>query len=141
MKALSLQQPWAWLIVNGYKDIENRDWFTSFRGPVLIHASKTWDEEAFPLWNRGFTYSKYDKPAIVPANIAELMPLFGKINLGGIVGIAEITACAITHKSPWFVGEYGFVLENARPLPFIPLRGRLGFFDVPDGVVKELAIR
>ena len=37
-KALSIQQPWAWLIVNDHKDIENRDWRTHYRGPVLIHA-------------------------------------------------------------------------------------------------------
>ena len=40
VKALSIQQPWAWLIVNGHKDIENRDWRTNFRGPVAIHAGK-----------------------------------------------------------------------------------------------------
>ena len=40
MKALSIRQPWAWLIVNGHKDIENRSWPTRFRGPVLIHAAK-----------------------------------------------------------------------------------------------------
>ncbi|WP_229215634.1 ASCH domain-containing protein [Duganella sp. CY15W] len=40
MKALSIRQPWAWLIVNGYKDIENRSWSTNVRGKVLVHASK-----------------------------------------------------------------------------------------------------
>lgn len=40
MKALSIRQPWAWLIVNGFKDIENRSWDTKYRGLVLIHASK-----------------------------------------------------------------------------------------------------
>jgi hypothetical protein len=40
MKALSIRQPWAWLILNAGKDIENRDWLTRFRGPFLIHASK-----------------------------------------------------------------------------------------------------
>src|SRR5436189_5084024 len=38
MKALSVRQPWAWLIVNGYKDIENRDWATKRRGRIWIHA-------------------------------------------------------------------------------------------------------
>jgi len=32
MKALSILQPWAWLVVNGHKDIENRTWGTGFRG-------------------------------------------------------------------------------------------------------------
>ena len=40
MKALSIRQPWAHLILHGGKDIENRDWRTSVRGRVLVHASK-----------------------------------------------------------------------------------------------------
>jgi hypothetical protein len=40
MKALSIRQPWAWLIVKGYKDIENRTWATKLRGRVFVHASK-----------------------------------------------------------------------------------------------------
>ena len=38
LKAISIRQPWAWLIVNGYKDVENRVWFAKLRGRVLIHA-------------------------------------------------------------------------------------------------------
>jgi hypothetical protein len=38
--ALSIRQPWAWLILHAGKDIENRDWPTKYRGPFLIHASK-----------------------------------------------------------------------------------------------------
>ncbi len=38
MKALSVRQPWAWLIVNGYKDVENRDWNTKLRGQIWIHT-------------------------------------------------------------------------------------------------------
>lgn len=40
MKALSIRQPWAWMILHAGKDIENREWPTRFRGRVLIHASK-----------------------------------------------------------------------------------------------------
>lgn len=39
MKALSIRQPWAWLILHGGKDIENRSWNTNFRGRFLIHAA------------------------------------------------------------------------------------------------------
>ena len=38
--ALSIRQPWAWAILHAGKDIENRSWSTSFRGPVCIHAAK-----------------------------------------------------------------------------------------------------
>jgi len=54
MCALSIRHSWAWLIVNGYKPIDNRDWSTTYRGEFLIHASKTcarryYDEEMASL--------------------------------------------------------------------------------------------
>ena len=48
MKALSIRQPWAWLIVNAYKDIENRTWSTDFRGRVYVHAGKRVKPGDFP---------------------------------------------------------------------------------------------
>ena len=39
LKVIVVRQPWAWLIVNGFKDIENRSWKTRHRGPLLIQAS------------------------------------------------------------------------------------------------------
>ena len=40
MKALSIRQPWSWLIAAGYKDIENRTWHTNYRGKFYVHAAK-----------------------------------------------------------------------------------------------------
>lgn len=42
MKALSLWQPWATLIASGQKRVETRGWACHHRGPLLIHAAKTW---------------------------------------------------------------------------------------------------
>ena len=47
---------------------------------------------------------------------------------GGIVGEAEIVGCVTASPSRWFQGTYGFLIRNARPLPFRPCRGMLGFF-------------
>ena len=47
MKALSIRQPWAWLIVNGYKDIENRTWSTDFSGRAYVNAGKRVKPEHF----------------------------------------------------------------------------------------------
>lgn len=119
MKALSIKQPWAWLIVHGHKDIENRDWPTKFRGPVLIHAGKKKDIDAAQDLECG------RHPVT-----GELQPLIDeKCQLGGIVGVAEIVDCIDASDSPWFVGRYGFVIRNARPLPFVPFKGALGFFE------------
>ena len=40
MKIISIKQPWASLIVEGYKRYEFRTWKTKYRGKILIHASK-----------------------------------------------------------------------------------------------------
>lgn len=43
---LSVRQPWAWLMVNNLKDVENRSWYTKFRGRLYIHASGTYTKRA-----------------------------------------------------------------------------------------------
>jgi hypothetical protein len=118
MKALSIQQPWAWLIVNGYKDIENRTWQTRLRGTVLIHAGKTIDRA-------GYQHLRGQCPDIP-------LPPLDNLEVGGIVGQCELIACVESSTSPWFAGPYGFVLVHGTPLPFVPLQGHLGFFDVVD---------
>ncbi|MDD2409299.1 MAG: ASCH domain-containing protein [Bacilli bacterium] len=45
MKAISIKQPWASLIINGYKEYEFRTWKTKYRGKILIHASQTIDKD------------------------------------------------------------------------------------------------
>lgn len=127
MKALSIRQPWAWLIVNGHKNIENRTWPTRVRGPVLIHASK------------GMTKSEYDDVHWFLSCKEGLdhikLPAFAELERGGIVGMATIVDDLTVSDSPWFFGPHGFLLSDAKPLPFVPFKGMLGFFEVPDDLV------
>jgi len=122
LKALSVRQPWAWLIVHGYKDVENRVWSTAYRGPVLIHASK------------GLTRREYDECTLFMAHRPELahiiLPGFGQLERGGIVGRANVLDCVEWSASPWFVGPYGFVLGERAALPFRECKGALGLFQV-----------
>lgn len=114
MKAISIKEPWASLIVEGKKTIELRSWRTRHRGPVLIHRS-------------------------------------GKN--GGIVGVAEIAdileietpdqfrSLRPRHHAPdQFFQErlYGWVLQNVKPVEFIPCKGRLGLWEVDADIVKRL---
>lgn len=147
MKALSIRQPWAWLIVRPdlvgaaraaaiasgeIKDIENRSWPTRFRGRVLVHASKSmtraeYEDALDPLWSRG-------GPTIE-------LPPFEQLQRGGIVGAVTITACIAPADriSKWHVdGAYGFRLVDARPVPFVECKGALQFFDVPPDVAAHL---
>lgn len=122
---ISVRQPWAWLIIHAGKDIENRNWTTKVRGRVLIHAAKgvtkgewrdSWD------WVRSICPDAWDK--------GNREILAGTIERGGIVGSVEIVDCVSRSTSPWFCGQYGFVLRNPKPLPFHPCRGQLGFFRI-----------
>lgn len=123
--ALSIRQPWAWLILHAGKDIENRDWPTKFRGRIFVHASKgmTRDE-----WGSAWTFAHGTgaNPKALEAGLT-----FDNIERGGIVGSVEIVDCVSESPSRWFMGRYGFVLRNPQPLPFRPLKGSLGFFKVP----------
>lgn len=58
------------------------------------------------------------------------LPSYEDLERGGIVGSVEIMDCVGNSVSPWFVGRHGFVLRDPQPLPFRPLRGQLGFFEV-----------
>ena len=123
MKALSVRQPWAWLIANNYKDIENRKWWTDFRGEFLVHTGKTFDREGYH-W--------------VKSNTEIQMPEIDEFPKGGIVGMAELIDCVTHYNSRWFFGPYGFVIKNAKPLKFVPLRGRLQFFSVPLETIRGI---
>lgn len=128
MKALSIRQPWAWLIASGFKDIENRNWPTSFRGPVLIHAGKKMDAETLRDIIGGEHPVTGER---LPRDVFDSLERVSPLPVGGIVGECEIVDCVVRSSSPWFVGRYGFVIRNARPVPFHPCRGALGFFDPP----------
>ncbi|MCK1595878.1 ASCH domain-containing protein [Bradyrhizobium sp. 164] len=125
MKIISIRQPWASLIVVGgqnvqtgaieLKDVENRSWGTTYRGPVLIHASLRPD-------------------AIRPDEIERRfgVRLACEQQLGGVIGMVDIVECVRPHPSPWYAPEhFAFILANPRPLPFIRWKGALSLRAAP----------
>lgn len=120
--ALSIRQPWAWLILNAGKNIENRTWQTRFRGWFLIHAAKGMTQEEYysvKLW----------LPTIGRSAAAAHLPDFKQLERGGIVGMAKLGNCVTESDSPWFCGPYGLVLDEVQPLRFQPCKGALRFFN------------
>jgi hypothetical protein len=122
MMALSIRQPWASLILRAGKDIENRCWQTRFRGRILIHAAKGCTRNE---WESAIEFAEDIVDKQINADLKT-------IPRGGIIGSVEIVDCVSKHESPWFVGEFGFVLRDPQPLLFVPWKGQLGFFDIPD---------
>lgn len=123
MKVISIRQPWAWLIVSGLKDIENRTWPTRYRGEIAIHAGK-----------RVPSQSEVDE---IEKKFRVKLP--SDFQVGGIIGFADLTDCVTQHPSKWFVGSFGFVLANARACDFIPLRGQLGIFELREAATNLTA--
>jgi hypothetical protein len=125
VKVIVIRQPWAWLIVNGYKDVENRSWKTRYRGRLLIQASANLS----PTWKleecREFARQRGVK---VPETLEK----------DGIVGMVHLHDCVTSHRSRWFEGPVGWTFSKPRKLPFFRLKGRLGLIDPPPNVIRWL---
>lgn len=117
MKALSIRQPWAWLIIHGGKDIENRSRRTHLRGRIYVHASQ------------GMTRDEYTIGELMAEENGVKLPAFDDLQRGGIIGTVEIVDCVDDHQSPWYFGPFGYVVANPEPLPFQPCRGHLSYFE------------
>ena len=116
MKALSIRQPWAWLIVNGYKPVENRTWKTNYRGELMIHAAKKFDQEGYDRVHRSFSDIPMPKPE--------------EFDRGGVVGAVRLVDCVPSFASSWFTGPVGFILAQPVRTDFYPYKGQQGLFEV-----------
>jgi hypothetical protein len=121
MKALTVRQPWAWLLFHG-KPVENRDWYTTYRGPLAIHAAKT------------MTRAEYEDAVefvtLFDSELARRIPPPSSLVFGAVIGTVEQIACVRHHPSPFFQGDYGHVYAHAKEfLQPIPTRGALGLWD------------
>jgi hypothetical protein len=118
--ALSIQQPWAFLILRGGKNIENRRWKTSYRGRIVVHAGKT----LYPGEEQQFH---------------ELQHLHGPLPLGAFVGEVTLVDCVSQEKAlqrfpgnEWAWGPWCWILKD--PIVYcvpMPGRGMPGLFPVP----------
>jgi hypothetical protein len=136
MKALSLTQPWATLVCLGVKTIETRSWKTPYRGPLAIHASKSYPKNCRELEKREPFYSalrphgQYSYPALC---------------VGCIIGAVELVDCipaeeAVRRGAPlqehtfgdFSDGRFAWMLTSPRFLPAaIPVKGALGLWEFP----------
>ena len=116
MKALSIKQPFAELILQGRKKIEIRRWNTNFRGQFLIHSSKNPDEKAMQIF--GFN----DLPCGFIVGKAELADVKHYQNE------KEFNKDKDLHLASPEWGMYGFILKNPKKIKPIRCRGNLGFW-------------
>ena len=142
MKAISLYAPWLVAIVHHGKDIENRDWRTSFRGRILLHASM----------EKSRSHTMREVSAVMsvmhrinpkpPAEEALTIDTLTQLSIdfaGHIVAAITITGCATKSTSPWWVGPYGFELFDPQLLPTpVPCKGLRHIWTVPSDAARAI---
>lgn len=141
MPVLSIRQPWAGLIVLGFKDIENRTWKTPqamIGKDFLIHAGKQPDpavidrQEHNPIVSAAFALAS--RCGVHGHSFDQAVQSHPQaFNMGGIVGMARIVTCLTDSGSCWASPERGtfhWLLGNRNALPFHQCKGSLGMFFV-----------
>lgn len=134
LRVLTVQQPWATLIVRRFKPVENRERNIAgnYRGPVAILAGL-----------------KVDKGARA---VEAARKHLGDIRLddcerGGIIGICELVDVVTAESSHpcvqswWFVGPVGLVLADAKSFPVIPARGLLSLTRATEELKQQIMER
>lgn len=124
MKVLTIKQPFATLIIEGYKEYEFRTWKTKFRGEFLIHAGKSIDKEAMER----FKYLNLEYKTGV---------ILGKCTLEDCLLVDEKLKEELTEKDPVvYYGaihsskkEYAFKLKNIEKINEIKVNGKLSFWE------------
>lgn len=121
MKALSVRQPWADLIASGRKTVETRTWATLHRGPLLIvagvkdaprHHRQALGVGPTPRHRRGIAVCIVDVVDCRPMTDAD----------------ADAACCGR------YPGAFAWVLARPRPVPPVPVSGRLSLFDVDESM-------
>ena len=132
--ALSVRQPWAWTLLFGGKDVENRTWSTRCRGRIWIHASKREIAEdvdyAVRLVAEGWNcdprralkhYREHDQRGAI----------LGSLNLNGCRRIDELRADEPLRGNRWVQGPWLWLLEDPVACDPWPMPGRLGLWTPP----------
>ena len=132
MKALSVRKPWAWLIVSGSKDIENRTWpppkTMGLPQRIYIHVPVTHADDSMTwLMDHGCD------------PMYALMMHSDLYATRAIIGEVTVVDCVTESDSAWFSGPYGWVLEDAVEYPDpIPCRGAQKLWTPPDDVLAQV---
>lgn len=137
--AISVMQPWAWLIAHAPewpahvlgKTIENRSQPTGYRGPVLIHVSRTWERVGEQL-------GELRRLGIVGRGCPEPNVSVMRSQLGLVIAVAELVGCrriGSVDPHPWAnAGAWGWELEHIELVRPFGLRGHRGLWFAPRGV-------
>lgn len=124
MKVLTIKQPFASLIAEGYKEYEFRTWKTKYRGPLLIHAGLGVDKKAM----KRYESLNLDYPTgqiIAKVNLTDCLEVDDKLKEILKEKNYLVYKGAINSDKK----EYAFKLENIEKIDNIPIKGKLSFWE------------
>lgn len=141
--ALSICQPWPWMILAGHKVVENRTWSVNYRGPLAIHASKSrsWVSHVAPLRESGYPIPPTPQELAKQAIDDDPLPFGAFVGVVELIDVVEIVSDDRygLADDPFATGPYCWILANPRALAEpIPARGRASLFHVDASFVAEL---
>ena len=128
MKVLTIKQPWATLIVNGYKKYEFRSWKTKYRGKILIHAGLSLERDMnkrFEEYNLSHDYGCI----IGEAELVDCILLDEKFN-------REVkTINPLVYAKSNHIENYAWKLENIKKYDNpIYVKGKLGLWNYEENI-------
>jgi hypothetical protein len=155
VKALTVQQPWAWAIVQGGKDVENRTQAWGYRGPLAIHAGNRISERGMTAVPSIMAAERLvaDEDEIRKRMLSDVVhgSIIGMVDLVDVHVQAGNSTAPYCCESWWAEDSYAehggrtrrdivhLVLANPQPLEVpVPCRGALGLWTVPAGVDDQV---
>jgi activating signal cointegrator 1 len=131
MKALTLYQPWAQLVIDGHKKLETRPMRINHRGDLLIHAAKKFNYSDLELCYQ----DEYFNRCIPEPTKLITGALLGIVTVDGCYRIDETTKQTLTKQELTFgeyrTGRYAWLLRNVRKFekPIYGVSGSQGLWD------------
>ena len=122
MKVLSIREPWASLIINGYKEYEFRTWRTNYRGKILIHASKNLEKDNIVRFKE---FDLVYKPGFIigEAELVDCIPVTTELE-NELIRKNELVYGASKGRS-----GYAWKVTNIRTINPIEVKGKLGLWN------------
>lgn len=120
-KAITICQPWAWLIVSGHKTVENRSWPATYRGPLWIHAGKS----------KAWLHACDGVPGLPGRKELVYGAVLGRVDLVGCLPLREYQAQRKREglgPDPFASGPWCHVYANARAIEPVSVGGSLSFW-------------
>jgi hypothetical protein len=99
VKAITVQQPWAWAIAEGHKPVENRGQVTHHLGPIAIHAglkvadASLPDREACVALDRAGGRGNVWDPRRFPPPLRPASTMLPTLAVGAVIAVAELVDC------------------------------------------------